>query len=72
MRPVHGDVLHNEIALRDQVVLLERDRTEVVLDGLQDLSETITTLRVTKEVLFRLADNDVVVRIEIGPVLRPE
>ena len=34
--------------------------------------ETITTLRATKEELFRLADNDIVVRIEIGPVLRPQ
>jgi hypothetical protein len=44
-----------------------------VFPGVQTVDgETITTMRATKEVLFRLADNDIVVRIETGPRLRPE
>jgi len=41
---MHGDVLHDEVAVGDEVMLLERDRPEVVLDRLEDLSQALPTL----------------------------
>src|SRR5215213_10882473 len=41
---VQGEVLGYQVALADEVVLLERDRTEVDVDGVQDVPKALATL----------------------------
>jgi hypothetical protein len=42
---VQGEVLGHGVAVADEVVLFEGDRTQVVVDGAQDLRETPAALR---------------------------
>ena len=45
MGAVHGEVLGHGVAVADEVVLFEGDRTQVVVDRAQDLRETAAALR---------------------------
>jgi hypothetical protein len=42
--PVQRQVLRDEIAFTDEVVLLDGDRPEVIVDGLQDVLQALTAL----------------------------
>jgi len=53
---VHGEVLGHGVAVADEVVLFEGDRAQVVVDGAQDLRETVATLRPGRVVDHVLGD----------------
>ena len=50
MSTVHGEVLGHEVTVADEVVLFDGDRSQVVVDGAQDLRETAATLRARRVV----------------------
>jgi hypothetical protein len=45
MRPVHGQVLRDEISVADEVMLFAGDRSEVVIDDAQDEPQALAALR---------------------------
>jgi len=71
VRPVDRDVLNDKIALGDEVVLLEGDRTEVVLDRLQDLAEAFPALR-AGSVVHHVFGNQVIEHRHVVRFLSPD
>ena len=56
MRPVQGEVLRDEIAFPEAVMLLRSHGSEVVVDGAEDQPQAVATLRACSVVDHVLGD----------------
>ena len=71
MGPVQGEVLRGEIAVTDEVVLLDRDGPEVVVDHRQDQLEALAPLR-TGGMIHHVLGHEIVEHRVVTGLLPPE
>jgi hypothetical protein len=69
--PVQGEVLRDEVALTDEMVLLDGDRPEVVVDDSQDALQPLAALR-AGGVVHHVGSHEVIEHRAVTGLLSPE